>query len=170
MKTALFVPVALVAATLASCRTAQPSVETLTEVRYETRYVERLVTDTLLVEIPAQTASNVTPADSSHLETDFATSDAWTDSEGLLHHTLANKAQKRPVEFQRPEVEKETTATEKEQEKIKEPVYIEKELTRWQEFRLAAFGWLVGAVALLLLWVLRKPAWVLIKRFLLKTP
>lgn len=162
MRRPLFIACACVAVTLASCSSQKPIVETRTEVRYETRYEETLVRDTLIVEVPAQTASNVTLENSSHLETDFATSDAWTDSLGLLHHTLANKAQEIPVEYDRPEVRVESTATEKEQVKV--PVYIEKKLTRWQEFRLESFGWLIGAVVLLLAWVARKPIVTLLKR------
>ena len=85
---------------VASCRTQrEPIIETRTEVQYETKYVERLVRDTLWVDVPAETATNVTPADSSHIETNLAASDAWVDPQGLLHHTLNNKAQSGQAEM-----------------------------------------------------------------------
>ena len=43
-------------------------------------------------------------------------------------------------------------------ERIKE-VKIEKPLSWWQKFRIGAFWWLLGAVALLLLWTFRKKLW-----------
>ena len=55
-------------------------------------YVEVPVT----FEIPAQTASVLTADSTSHLETDFAVSDAkicWNGGVPYLNHTLANKAQ-----------------------------------------------------------------------------
>lgn len=43
-------------------------------------------------------------------------------------------------------------------ERIKE-VKVEKPLSWWQKFRMGAFWWLLGAVALLLLWTFRKKIW-----------
>lgn len=150
---------------VASCRTQrEPIIETRTEVQYETKYVERLVRDTLWVDVPAETATNVTPADSSHIETNLAASDAWVDPQGLLHHTLNNKAQSVPVPYQRPQVDVEKTTKTTEAETIKEPVYIEKPLTAWQTFRLEAFWWLVAATGIQLLWAFRKPLLRLILR------
>ena len=71
---------------------------TRVEVKIETVYV----TDTLLVEIPAQTAERTTADSVSHLETDYATSDARINTDGSLFHSLANKPQQKPVEFQKP--------------------------------------------------------------------
>lgn len=53
-------------------------------------YVERLVVDTVTIEIPGETLSVVTQ-DSSHLETKYSVSDAKIDSLGKLHHSLTNK-------------------------------------------------------------------------------
>lgn len=42
--------------------------------------------------IPAESAERVAKDTSSHLETSVATSDAWIDREGNLHHFLNNKS------------------------------------------------------------------------------
>lgn len=44
-----------------------------------------------IVTIPVEKEAVTTPADSSHLETSIAKSDAWIDRSGLLHHTIQNK-------------------------------------------------------------------------------
>ena len=52
---------------------------------------------TIAVEIPAQTAQRETRDSTSHLETDFAVSDAsitWHDGVPYLNHSLANKPQR----------------------------------------------------------------------------
>lgn len=55
---------------------------------------ERVITmhDTVLVYIPVESTSSV-GQQNSHLETSVATSNAYVDSTGALHHTLDNKAQ-----------------------------------------------------------------------------
>ena len=80
-------------------------------------YVERLVRDTVTVEIPGETLSVVTQ-DSSHLETKYSVSDAKIDSLGRLHHSLTNKDIK---------IEKEIVYKEKEvkvEKKIPYPVKV----------------------------------------------
>ena len=85
----------------------------------------------------------------SHLENSWAKSDALV-SEGFLHHSLESIPQiiKVPYEV----VVTDTLII----EKTTEPQYIEKSLTWWQRFRQGAFWWLVGGIALLLLWTFRK--------------
>lgn len=65
----------------------QQADSTHTEIRW--RYVP--IHDTVPIFIPVEKQKSV-GEDSSHLETDFATSDAFVDSLGRLHHTLENKA------------------------------------------------------------------------------
>lgn len=143
---------------LTSCRTIrEPQVEYRTEVSYQTEYVERLVKDTVMVEIPAQTALVVTPADSSHLETDYAVSDAWTDSIGLLHHSLSNKAHERAVEIERPERTTTTSEVKSEAKTRTITKYKDREPTWWERFRMSAFWWLVLALSVSVGWICRKP-------------
>lgn len=67
--------------------------------------VEKLVRDTVTIEIPGETLSVVTQ-DSSHLETKYSVSDAKIDSLGRLHHSLTNKDIKIEKEIVYKEVEK----------------------------------------------------------------
>ena len=62
-------------------------------------YRERIVTvpDTVFVEIPAQTAERTTADSVSHLENDYAVSDARLNTDGTLTHTLNSKPQLKPV-------------------------------------------------------------------------
>lgn len=66
-------------------------VESKTDSIYVEKIVERL--DTILVEIPVEVKDIITMADSSHLETSVAISDAWVDSCSTLHHKLVNKSE-----------------------------------------------------------------------------
>lgn len=49
------------------------------------------VKDTIYIPLPTEEKEVITTADSSHLETSLAKSDAWIDSTGMLNHTLKNK-------------------------------------------------------------------------------
>ena len=50
-------------------------------------------------------------------------------------------------------------------ESIRE-VRVEKSLTWWQKFRLRAFWWLLGGVALAVVWIFRKPVLSILKRWM----
>lgn len=49
------------------------------------------IKDTIYIPLPKEEKEVKTTADSSHLETSLAKSDAWVDSTGHLNHTLKNK-------------------------------------------------------------------------------
>lgn len=89
---ATFLLIAIVTLLLCSCRTIKQSTtdtkndSTHVEIRYEKIFVP----DTILVPLPPQTAERVTGDSVSHLENDYAISDARI-SEGLLFHTLQTK-------------------------------------------------------------------------------
>lgn len=66
-------------------------------VERHTEYIERVRWDTAYIAVPAQ-SDRVTVCDSSsHLETDFAASDARINSDGTLFHDLHNKSKRHPV-------------------------------------------------------------------------
>ena len=67
--------------------------------------VEKLVKDTVSIEIPGETVYAVAQ-DSSHLETKWSVSDAKIDSTGRLHHSLTNKDIKIEKEIVYKEIEK----------------------------------------------------------------
>lgn len=64
-------------------------VEAKTDSVYVEKVVERL--DTVYFQIPVEVKDIITYADSSHIETSIASSDAWVDSLFILHHKLENK-------------------------------------------------------------------------------
>lgn len=64
----------------------------------EVEYIERVRDSLIYIEVPAEVKEVVTMQDSSHLETSVALSDAWINPDGLLTHTLINKALKLPKE------------------------------------------------------------------------
>lgn len=110
--------------------------------------------------LPQQSETNVTPNDSSHVETDLAFSDAWIEN-GVLHHIIKNK----PGQLIGTAFTPHTTETSnKDAVKIREvaipepyPVEVERELTLMEQIKLAAFWYLVGAVVVCLCFILRKP-------------
>lgn len=91
----------------ASSRKAAPSSSTDSSaqgrdsVRIEYREKTVFVPDTVFVEIPAQTAERTTPDSLSHLENDYAESNARINQDGSLFHDLKTKPQAKPVPTQK---------------------------------------------------------------------
>lgn len=130
--------------------------QTVTEYRDSTVFRD----STIFVPIPLESDQAIVHVgDTSHRETSVAESDAWIGKDGLIHHNIRNKAGARiPYSVKLPEHWLYTgviNTKEKEQGIIKE-VKVEKPLSWWQKLRIGAFWWLLGAVALLLLWTFRK--------------
>ena len=76
-----------------SCRTGRQVVvvEARDSVRVEERVREIKVTDTLFVEVPMQKESTTVRDSMSHLENDYAISDARINPDGSLSHSLETK-------------------------------------------------------------------------------
>lgn len=76
-----------------SCRPGQQLVvvEARDSVRVEERVREVKVTDTLFIEVPRQAAERTTADSTSHLENDYAISDARIMIDGSLYHSLETK-------------------------------------------------------------------------------
>lgn len=127
------------------------------EIREKTVYVH----DTVLLEIPAQTAENTTRDTSSHLETDYAESDARIDPDGTLHHSLRNKPQKQQVPVDVPQTQKDSIVYR--DRYISETVEVPRDLTAWQKWQMRSFWILLSAVAV---YILRKPLMALARRFI----
>lgn len=107
----------------------------------DVRVVTRIeyVPDTVFVEIPAQASERETADSTSHLENDYATSDARINPDGSLFHNLKTKPQKKPVEFEKPVERKDSiiyktkTVTETKIEKV------HRDLTWWQKTQILGF-------------------------------
>lgn len=112
---------------------------------------ERIVHDTAYVEIPKIKEVIVTRDSSSHLENDYASSDAAVIG-GLLHHSLESRPQRIyvPVEV----TVHDTLTVEKEAATI---IQRENYTTRWQDFQIV-LGRILGALLVvgLLAWAARK--------------
>ena len=129
--------------------------------RVEVREVTRYIRDTVFVEIPTQSAENTTRDTSSHLETDYAESDARIDPDGTLHHSLKNKPQKQPVPVDVPQTQKDSIVYR--DRYISETIEVPRELTAWQKWQMRSFWILLSGLAV---FVIRKPLLALIRRFI----
>ena len=88
----IFVFIAIVLLLFSSSRTGKiVVVEGKDSIRIEERVREIKVTDTLIVEVPAQSAERTTADSTSHLENDYAVSDARVNPDGSLSHSLETK-------------------------------------------------------------------------------
>lgn len=139
------------------------------ETNTDTKIVHIETIDTVFIEIPAQSAERTTSGKESHLETDYAESDARINEDGTLTHTLNNKPTKQPVPVKN---STDTIYVDKFIEKpvpVEVPKEVERELTSWQKTRLNTWGWLATALVLCIGWVCRKPLITLARRLLTKT-
>lgn len=147
---------ALLVTSCGSSRHAVTSIEThdSTKVEVRTERIEHI--DTIYVELPRQVERIVTQDTTSRLENDYAVSEARVEV-GMLHHTLETKAAKIPILSKSTIEKKDSVTTNSKSEVEKEKVYIEKELTAWQRFRLRGFWILAAIVAAIWFWKFRRP-------------
>lgn len=139
----------------------QPQIVYKDSVRVEIR--ERLVHDTVSFEVPVIIEKNITRDTSSHLENDWAMSDASV-ADGFLSHSLETKPHTVYVPVAVPVHD--TTYIEKEAQETIIEKEVEKPLSKWQQFRLRMFWWLLAGCTALLVWIFRKPLVALIRKFL----
>ena len=126
-------------------------------IEHTVEYVEKFRTDTVKIEIPAQEKQVQVRDSSSHLETDFATSDARVYSDGTLYHSLRNKARTVPVAVQIKEVEKIVTRDSLVYRDTRIEVPVRLPLT-WREtfwVRSGQIGW-AALILVIAVFVLRK--------------
>ena len=134
-------------------------------VRVEVREVTKFIRDTVWMQIPIQSAENTirdtTRDTSSHLETDFAESDARINPDGTLHHSLRNKEQEKPVPVDVPTTQKDSIVYR--DKFIYETIEVERDLTGWQKWQMRSF-WIL--LSIMTVYVLRKPLLALARRFI----
>lgn len=108
-----FVFVSLLLTLLSGCsltrHAAFEEVNTRDSVRIEVKTV--FVKDTVWLEVPSQEASRETSDSTSHLENDFATSDARINPDGSLYHDLKTKPRQIPQEVDVPVVTRDSTTS-----------------------------------------------------------
>lgn len=130
---------------IGGCASSRPLSENIhqqdsVDVRVETRI--EYVPDTVFIEIPAQTSERETADSTSHLENDYATSDARINPDGTLYHNLKTKPQKKPVEFEKP-VERKDSVIYKTKTVTKTKIEkVPRDLTWWQKTQIYGF-WVI---------------------------
>lgn len=141
-------------------RTAASDIEEKSDsLRIEYRERTVLVPDTVFVEIPAQTAERTGTDSLSHLENDYAESNARINPDGSLFHDLKTKPQAKPIPI-RKEIHQRDSVGYRYRTLTKtsvETVEVEKPLTAWQKFRLNGFWVLFAILVGVILWKFRKP-------------
>lgn len=126
------------------------------EVRKEVVYVK----DTVLLEIPAQTAERTTRDSTSHLENDYATSDARINPDGSLYHDLNTKPQEIPKEVQTPVERNDSIVYKYKDRTVVETVEVERDLSWWQKTQI--YGFWVALIVIAITY--RKDILTIIKR------
>lgn len=141
-----------------------------TEVRVE-KVIEYL-TDTVYIKIPAQMAERTTQDSTSHLENDYATSDARINQDGTLYHDLKTKPQEIASEFQNPVERNDSVRTEyktkTEYITLIDKKEVEKELTWWQHTCIKWFPWCLILLIIAIGYIFRTPILKITKRLLCK--
>ncbi len=161
MKTNVFtVFISLMA--LISCRSPQQTVIPTEKIETKVERVIEVRWDTAYIEVQAQSAEITTPDSVSHLETDFATSDARINPDGTLFHNLLNKPQERPTVVPTT-IQRVDSIVERE---VPVVVYKNKPPNNWEQFKIDSFWWLIGTMAALFVINFRKPILSLIKKIL----
>lgn len=139
-------------------------VETKDSVRVETKLIIKTEKDTVYIEVPAQSSERTTQDSTSHLETDFATSDARIQDDGSLYHDLRNKHQKRPAETEKQIIYRDSIIY-KDRE-VEVPIPVERELSWWEQTAIKWFPYTLAALLAVLVFIFRKPIFALIRRFI----
>lgn len=135
-----------------------------------TEYIETVRIDTVRIEIPVpqESAKQVVPDSTSHLETTLAESDAWLNPDGTLGHSIKNKEQNLEADVMVPVKDTQTNNSEASVREVPvpypEPVYVERDFTSWEIFRLNAFWYLVVLSAAALIWIFRTPLIAAVKK------
>lgn len=117
-------------------------------VRVEIKDTTIYSSDTVYIELPAQSGEKMTKDSTSHLETDYAESDARIEN-GILFHSLRNKARSFPVVVPRVKnIHSKIYSTTNRQESIRQ-IPVPRELTFFQKLQIKGF-WAVLAVLVFL--------------------
>lgn len=117
-----------------------------THVKVTTKTI--LVPDTVFVEIPAQTAERTTRDSTSHLENEYATSDARINPDGSLFHDLRTKPQKKPVATDKKIEQRDSIVYRNKLVQVTKTVSVPRDLTPFQKTQIAGFWFLLAIIAL----------------------
>lgn len=134
------------------------------KVEYRTIYV----TDTVTIEIPAQSAERTTQDSISHLENDYAESDARINPDGTLYHSLNTKPQKKPIEYQKPIEHRDSVRVEYRDKEVEKeiPVEVERDFTWWEKRCIGLFPYAIALILGLVGWIFRKHLLKIVKKLI----
>lgn len=135
-------------------------------VRIETKYVEIIRRDTIVVEIPYQSAFRETRDTTSHLETKYAISDAKIDASGILHHSLESKNVPISVPTEIKTIVRDSIIYRDRDVRVKEVKLVERELTEWQKWQMRSFWILLSIIVVCLIYHFRRSVFNFIVRVL----
>lgn len=138
----------------ACCPCRRLATSTADSVRVETRIRTEYVRDTLFVEVPAESTTQTVTTDYSHLETNFAVSDARIEPDGRLFHSLWNKPQNAPVAVNTPVIYRDSIVYR--DRTINNIIEMERQLTAWQRFQMSGFWALVAVIACIIIFYIKK--------------
>lgn len=130
---------------------------TRVEIREKTVYVH----DTVYFEVPIQTAERTTRDTSSHLENDYAESEARINQDGTLYHDLKTKPGKKTVPVDVPQIQKDSIVYK--DRIVKEIEQVPRDLSPWQKWQIRS-SWIL--LSGLVIFILRKPLLAIIRRFI----
>lgn len=149
-----WIAVALTLAISGSCCPMKNlSTSTSDTTRVEVREVVRLVQDTVEVQVPVEVQTAIVP-DSSHLETSYATSDAYLTESGQLYHSLSNKSGAMPVEVQKEIIVRDSVVYRTQIDR--QVVEVERDFTKFERFQMTAFWALSVLLVAALIFTLRE--------------
>ena len=100
--------------------------------------------------LPHETVQSKDSTDStSHLENDYATSDARINKDGSLYHDLKTKPQDKPVEFDKPVETRDSVIYRTQYIDRVQTVEVERELSWWQKTQMYGFWVALAAIAVI---------------------
>lgn len=141
------------------CRYLTSTINSQDSIRIEVRTNTIYVPDTVFIEIPAQTAERTTADSTSHLENDYATSDAKINPDGTLYHNLNTKPQTKPVPTDKKVEYRDRIVYQKKYIDQEVTVEVERKLSWWEKIQIYGF-W---AVIVIMIVTYRKRILSLIK-------
>lgn len=130
------------------CRNLTTETDSQDSIRVEFRTKTILVPDTVFVEIPAQTAERTTRDSVSHLENEYAASDARINPDGSLFHDLRTKPQKKPVVTDKKIEQRDSIVYQNRLVQVTKTVSVPRDLTKFQKTQIAGFWFLLAIIAL----------------------
>lgn len=139
-----------------SKRTTSPIVVPV-QTESTTRAIHTVTFEIAHASLPQQSLRHTTRDSTSHLETDYAISDAGINEDGSLFHSLINKNDSIPVLVP---VTHDTVVIAKCKEipvPVPEIKEVERDFSWWERFRLQSFWYLSSCLLVILIFVCRKP-------------